>query len=230
MLNYFSSIIFTSILPLRRLTIVRDCILVAMKKFNSSRPKNKNDSKLSKTVRRSRQVTQKILSSVVANVASGNPNGTLYTPTLPAQGTTSLTRTGDSIDISLIQYRMYFLNIMNNDAIRIIVLQAKANNVPTLASVLDTGPSSAIDVNSFINFYANEKEFVILKDTHFSVCYEGGNGCVVKVDNIVPRIKTVNFQLGTTVAETGQIYIIVLSTSGVDVEYSIEQRLIYHDL
>jgi hypothetical protein len=204
--------------------------MIAKKKINSSRPINKNDSKLSKTAMRSRRVTQKVLSTVVTNLATGNPNGILYTPVFPAQGTTSLTRTGDSIEISVFQYRMFFYNNTNNDAIRVIMLQAKANNVPTLASVLDTGTSSAIDITSHINFYADDKEFVILRDMHFSVCYEGGNGCVVKIDNVRPRIKTVNFQLGSTTAETGQMYIIVISTTGADVEYSIEQRLVYHDL
>jgi len=201
-----------------------------MKKKNSSRPKNKNDSKLSKTAVRSRQVTQKVLSSVVANAVSASVSGQLYTPAMPAQGTTSLTRTGDSIDMTMYQFRMAFTNNSDNDCIRIVMVQAKANNTPTIASIFDNGASGAVDITSFINFYADGKEFVVLRDTHFSVCYEGGNGCVVKVDNVYPRIKTVNFQLGTTTAETGQIYIVVFSTSGADVTYSIEQRLIYHDL
>jgi len=165
----------------------------------------------------------------VANAASGSTTGTLYTPTMPAQGTTSLTRTGDSINISRYQYRMWFDNSTEEDAVRIIMVQAKANNVPTIASILDTGASGSTDVTSFINFYADNKEFVVLRDMHFSVCAQGSNGCVIKVDDVYPRIRTVNFSLGTTTAEAGQIYIIVMTTS-TGTSYSIEQRLVYHDL
>jgi len=203
-----------------------------MKKKNSSRPnKGGKRSIVSRVIKQiDRQVTRKVLSSVVANGVSGSVNGTLYTPTFPAQGVTSLTRTGDSLFIDEYQFRLSFDNSNNEDAMRIVMVQAKANNVPTLATIFDNGASGALDVTSFINFYAKDKEFVVLKDIHFSVCAQGANGCQIRAFNITPSIKTVNFAIGGTTAETGQLYIAIFSTSGADTNYSIEQRLVFHDI
>jgi hypothetical protein len=205
-----------------------------MRNKNSSRPnKVRNSSKkiVSRVIKQiDRQVTRKVYFFGVANGVTGSVTGTLYTPVLPAQGVTSLTRTGDSLFLDEIQYRISLENSTTVDALRIVVLQAKANNVPTLASIFDTGSSGALDVTSFINFYAKNKEFIILKDIHFSVCAQGQNGCQIRAFNIKPSIQTINFTLGGTTAEAGQIYIAVFSTTGILTTYSIEQRVIFHDL
>lgn len=176
------------------------------------------------------QVAKKVLTTSVANSAYGSVTGTLYTPALPSQGVTSLTRTGDSLHIDLLEYRIDFENATNGDALRIVIVQAKANNVPTLATIFDNGASGSLDVTSFINYYTKGKEFVVLSDQKHSCCYQSSNACSIVSFNIKPKIRKINFTAGTTTAEAGQIYIAVFSTTGVDTSYFINQRVIFHDL
>jgi len=204
-----------------------------MKNKNFSRPKktvpiNKVVNKVIRTL--DSQVAKKVLTTSVANSAYGSVTGTLYTPALPSQGVTSSTRTGDSLHIDLIQFRMDFENATNGDAMRVVIVQAMANNVPTLASIFDNGASGSLDVTSFINYYARDKEFIVLHDSKRSVCFESSKACSIVCFDLNPKISKINFSAGSTTAEAGQIYIAVFSTTGVDTSYFINQRLIFHDL
>jgi hypothetical protein len=203
-----------------------------MKKLNSSRPtKGKRGKIISQVIQTlDSQVARKNQSIAVANGAVSSVTGTLYTPVMPSQGVTSLTRTGDSLHIDRIQYRMFFVNGTTNDTMRVVIIQAKANNVPSLATIFDNGASGLLDITSFINFYTKNKEFIILSDFLVQVCFEGSNGCTVLTREFKASIKKINFTLGTTTAEAGQLYIAVFGTSGAGTSYSIQQRLIFHDL
>jgi hypothetical protein len=177
------------------------------------------------------KVTDKFLSNPIFNVSTIPSAGTLYTPLMPAQGVSSSQRTGDSICLDEIQMRFLVTTTSVGDLVRLIVLQAKSINVPTIASVLDTGASGLIEVTSFVNAYAKDTEFHILSDTVTEVAASSSRAFVLHALNIKSKISKINFNAGSATAEQGQVYMILMSENvSALTASSLELRYKFHDL
>lgn len=178
------------------------------------------------------KVTDKFLSNpIIPNVNTVPFSGTLYTPAMPAQGILSAQRTGDSLCLDEIQIRFLVSTLTTGDIVRLIVLQAKSVNVPTIAGVLDTGASGVIDMTSFVNAYAKDTEFHILSDLRTEVSAASSRAAVLRTMNIKPKISKVNFVAGSATSEQGQVYLILMSDGvSASTSVSLEIRYKFHDL
>jgi hypothetical protein len=187
------------------------------------------------------KVTDKYLN---ATYMTGTPNvtGFLVHVTQPAQGTTNGQREGDSLCLDKIQMRCFLSNpetaigTNNVDAIRIVVVQARASTALTLSSsaapttgIFDLGYSGALDSSSFINENAKGKLFNVLYDRVHTCCFGSSNGVKFFELNLKPKIKTINFTPTTTTEETGGLYLAFFSLLG-NAICDVAGRLIYHDL
>lgn len=135
--------------------------------------------------------------------------------TAPAYGNGQLgTRTTDSIMVRKINHRMVLYGGDNQNVIRIIAIQMKANVLPIATDFLFNGPSAAVDILSIINPY-NEKQFHLLFDRTIALNLSGSNGTVCLNFSIVPKIKNWNYYFQSGNLNSGQILYFMVSDSDV---------------
>jgi hypothetical protein len=190
------------------------------------------------------KVQDKFLNTVIYNVVTPNPSGTLVQPTLPAQGVTNGQREGDSLCVDVIEANLFFINGADSvgvagasDLIRLICVQARANTVLTVSNsvapttgVLDLGSDGSVDVNSFVNLNASNELFHVLYDKTHAVNFLSATATTSLRLHLKPAVSKINFTPGTTTSMCGGIFWIVLSVQGATADISMVQRLVYHDL
>jgi hypothetical protein len=179
-----------------------------------------------------------LLSSVYATVTPAT-TGNLVNVTFPAQGVTNGERTGDSLDIDVIECRFSIYNTSNSeDLIRILLLQARANTVLTVnasaaptTGILDLGSNGVIEPTSFVNFNNKNELFHVLLDKAIPTNgATSSNASHLLEWHVKPKIKKINFQVGSTTYLDGGIFWLVLSNTGSHTVVDLEQRLVYHDI
>lgn len=179
-----------------------------------------------------------LLSSVYATVTPAT-TGSLVNVIFPAQGVTNGERTGDSLEIDVIECRFSIYNSSNSeDLIRILLLQARANTVLTVnaataptTGILDLGSNGVIEETSFVNFNNKNELFHVLLDKAIPTNgATSSNASHLFEWHVKPKIKKVNFQVGSTNYLDGGIFWLVLSNSGTHTSVDLEQRLVYRDI
>jgi hypothetical protein len=224
--------VFASILPLKRMN----------NSFQKRRPRKKGPKSISRVhVNKSQvkqmihsamgQVTDKFLNVTLFNASSIPGTGTLYTPVFPSQGTTAVTRTGDSLHLDHIDIRIGLQTTIADDFVRILVIQAKASNVPAVTDVLTPGITGSVDYTSMVDPYKLNTEFALLKDLVVPLATGSTHATVYLHWLLRSSVSTVNFTPGTTVSTQGQVYLILLSTA-VSATTTVQGQLRYkyHDL
>jgi len=90
------------------------------------------------------QVVDKYLNVALFSTSSVPATGNLYTPAFPPQGSTAVTRTGDSLHLDHIEMRVGFQTTASEDYVRILVIQAKSSNAPAITDVLTPGITGGV--------------------------------------------------------------------------------------
>lgn len=185
------------------------------------------------------KVQDKFLNSSVYATLAPSTTGSLVNVTFPAQGVTNGERTGDSLEIDVIQCRFSIYNTSNSeDLVRILLLQARANTVLTVnasttpaTGILDLGSNGVIEETSFVNFNNKNELFHVLLDKAIPTNgATSSNASHLFEWHVKPKIKKINFQVGSTNYLNGGIFWLVLSNSGTHTEVDLEQRLVYRDI
>lgn len=135
-----------------------------------------------------------------------------------AQGIAANQRIGDQIVPQRYEIKMQLFNQNTNpvSTTRVIIFQFRPNSVPTLASVLDNGPSGAPDINSPLNFDLRAT-YKVIWDKRFNMT--GGVSSsnqaltISKNINLVKKgVAKVNFNAAATTGDH-QIWAIILGSN-----------------
>lgn len=155
--------------------------------------------------------------------ASVSSTGTITSLTSIAQGTTDITRVGDSISLMRMMWSGVLTVGDQFNIVRVILFQWKPNDnvAPALADLLLNGPSGSPDVYSFYN-HDLRGQFHIMSDRTYSLIGNGTSSSIPfqpKTQILIAHnkglsvgLKKVQYQGGTTVG-THKIYVLTLSDS-----------------
>jgi len=157
---------------------------------------------------------------------------------VPAVGDTSITRDGAQITLNKLHIRMRVLaNALQAEPsiLRVVLLQAKERYVPSNTAVIGTVTNlfESANTNDAVHSmfgWTNRIHYRILKDFKVAIQSTGTSGGAAlseKVLKISYKFKQFNkamrFDASTTTAQKNQVYLCVISTSGVNyptIEYA----------
>ncbi len=152
--------------------------------------------------------------------------GTIFTLTMPAQGTSSNQRVGDRLHILKLDMQMYLtLATANSDVVRIIFFQEKglASTTPTASSILQSvTPTSQL-------LYNARDLYHILYDELFGVCVNSSTSIRVVRTGLKIPIKDIHFVSGSTTPFSGQIWALALTSSVSSITMAGSHRLYFED-
>ncbi len=161
---------------------------------------------------------------VLTNVSNVSTTGLIQDMSAVAQGSTDVTRVGDSLSPRFLQIRYQLAAGDTTNAVRVIYFHWKPNSTPLIDDVLEveTSPFSAYSND-------NKQEFKIVYDRLHSVSTSGPDGPVVvrKIFGLMSKIQY--FAAGTTGSQ--KIWRILLSDSGAAAHPTFvgHTRLQYYD-
>jgi hypothetical protein len=131
------------------------------------------------------------------------------------QGTTAVTRTGDSIKVKQLDCRFSITQGDTTNVCRILCIYLKGtpSGAATISNFLESGAGGSADVQSFYSAYQNGKSFEVLYD---EVIVVGQQWHQVQYRSFtIPINRGIEYFTSTTNSAAGEVYFIALSDSGI---------------
>ncbi len=153
--------------------------------------------------------------------------GTWNVFTLPAQGSTAVTRVGDRARIQHLEIGYHFaLSAAGlSDSLRWIILQEKglSGATPTTTGVL-------AQANPVSPYTYNARElYEVLHDELFHMAISGDTAIVNGRIIVKPRIQELRFQSASTTVYSGQLYMLLLCYNNTNITESTISRIWFED-
>lgn len=136
-------------------------------------------------------------------------NGYVATLCDPAQGTTAITRNGDSIKLQNLTLRMFCYNTTVSDVLRIIVFEDKQNTITTASQMLQATGSALASLSP--KNEDNKYDTKILMDKKYTL--DTAAVPIRNIETVIPLKFHTHFNASGGAIDTGALKIMAIGTT-----------------
>lgn len=209
-----------------------------------SKPKRKRKGK--KTNKPSKAFVGKVKKSLMTlsenhyhdyfNGGTASTAGAIQDALVVAQGTSDVSRIGDSILLKSIHLRYHLVYGAGATTaaqfVRVMIIQWFDNSAPLLNGILtNTAAGVSIDSDYNMDYFREKKTLKVLYDRRHELSLQGPSGVVVSTP-IKRFTKTINYISGVNTPIYGDIYFVILSdqaAAGTNPAYQMYMRIQWID-